>query len=83
MYGTQVPGQSVAAAAGTKCAAEGLGFGGCSVILNLNLRCGALAVNGVVFAVGYIAADTCDFAFTNLFITHYCYLQRFLPTGSV
>ena len=46
---------SVAAASWAESAAEGLGLGGRSLVLNLDLGGGALVVDGVVLAGAYIA----------------------------
>ena len=60
----------VAAASRTEGSAEGLGLGGRSLVLNLDLGSGALVVDGVVLAGAHIAADTGDFALVNFLIVH-------------
>ncbi len=60
----------VAAASRTEGSAEGLGLGGRSLVLNLDLGSGALVVDGVVLAGANIAADTGDFALMNFLIVH-------------
>lgn len=60
----------VAAASRTEGSAEGLGLGGRSLVLNLDLGSGALVVDGVVLAGANIAADTGDFALMSFLIVH-------------
>ena len=66
----QCPALSVAAASWAESAAEGLGLGGRSLVLNLDLGSGTLVVDGVVLAGAHITADTGDFALVNFLIVH-------------
>ena len=70
MYGGNSPVRSVAAAAGTEGGAIGFTLGACSFVLNLNLRSGALAVNGVVLAVCYVTVYAGDFVPAHFLIAH-------------
>ena len=69
----QCPALSVAAASWAECAAEGLGLGGRSLVLNLDLGGGALVVDGVVLAGAYIAADAGYLAMVHFLFTH-CFI---------
>ena len=66
----QCPVLSVAAASGAESAAEGLGLGGRSLVLNLDLGSSALVVDGVVLACAYIAANAGYLAMVHFLFTH-------------
>lgn len=69
----QCPALSVAAASGAESAAEGLGLGGRSLVLNLDLGGGALVVDGVVLAGAYIATDAGYLTMVHFLFTH-CFI---------
>lgn len=69
----QCPALSVAAASWAESAAEGLGLGGRSLVLNLDLGGGALVVDGVVLAGAHIAADAGYLTMVHFLFTH-CFI---------
>lgn len=78
MYGAWTPCDLVAAAAGAEGGAEGLALCGCLLVLDLDLRSRALAVDGVVLAVGNVAADSGDLIGTHFLVAHYYLPPEFI-----
>ena len=73
----------VAAAAGAEGGAEGFGLGSGLVVLHADVRCTALAVYGVVLALGNIAAYAPKLVACDLLIVHVSTSEKDLPVASL